>query len=103
MDALQPPHGVELVTYPVDGFTLFSPEDLPGWLAEDQVYLLVVRDGLTWAAEATATADPLVFLDWHWGSVRLVHGTDEEKLPLWIEPDPVGLLAHLLPQLGLDI
>ncbi len=89
--------------YPVDGFTVFTSRELPGWLGEDQVYLLVVRDGLTWAAEAVATADPLTYLDWHWGSVRLVNAAASEALPRWIEPDPVGLLAHLLPQLGLDV
>lgn len=93
----------EVADYPVDGFTVFTSRELPGWLGDDQVYLLVVRDGLTWAAEAVATPDPLTFVDWHWGCVRLVNANDADALPRWIEPDPVGLLAHLLPQLGLDV
>lgn len=86
----------------VDGFTVFTPEELPGWLDEDKVYLLVLVEGRTRGAEATATEDPTVFLDWHWGDVRLVATGDAAGLPRWLEPDPVGLLAHLLPQLGLE-
>ncbi len=103
MDGLEISRTAQVVDYLVDGFTVFTRRELPGWLEEDEVYLLVVRDGLTWAAEATATIDPLVYLDWHWGSVRLINAADPEALPRWIEPDPVGLLAHLLPQLGLDL
>ncbi|MDP9396519.1 MAG: hypothetical protein M3P96_01205 [Actinomycetota bacterium] len=88
--------------HPVDGFTVFSPQELPGWLDSDRVYLLVLCDGRTYGAEAVATADPTVFLGWHWGDVRLVSASDFRDLPRWLEPDPVGLLAHLLPQLGLE-
>jgi hypothetical protein len=91
-----------VVDYPVDGFTVFTPRELPGWLSDDRVYLLVVRNGTTQGAEASASPDPTVFHDWHWGHVRLVDAADPEHLPRWLEPDPVGLLAHLLPTLGLE-
>ena len=88
--------------HPVDGFTVFTAQELPGWLGDDRVYLLVLREGRTYGAEAVTTPDPTVFLGWHWGDVRLVAAHDPDGLPRWLEPDPVGLLAHLLPQLGLE-